>query len=382
MDIRKLSMNKKIELLYCIDSKSLGGAEKHLLDLVKNIDSSKFKTTVVCPPKKNLDAWVEQLKEYSHVLRRPIGFFGQIFLYKLYRDADIVHFQMTSPSSCLFGIIGTNLSKDSRFIATVHLALPNRSSYPFKTDLASFNLRLVDKVIAVSESTARILEKTFSVNPSRITTVYNGVDVNLYSQASKEDIVALKKGLNLDLDVPIIGSVGRFTKQKGFEFLIKAVPHVVRKINNVKFLIIGTGELESKLKHLTKKHRVENNFRFLGYREDVCKLLPVFDIFVLPSLWEGFPLTILEAMSTTLPVVASSIHCNKEAIEDGKTGLLVPPKDPSALGDAIIFLLENREKALEMGRQGRKRIEKDFYLDLMIENTEKIYFELLTEKEI
>jgi len=371
-------MNKKINLLYCIDSSAIGGAEIHLLHLVKNIDTKQFATTVICPTLKELDSWAKQLKKYSNVVRHNTGIFSQLFLRKVYRKADIIHFHLPSPYNCLFGLVGAKLAKARRIVVTEHMPRPVHSKYPFKTNLVNFNFKHIDKVITVSEASARILQKTFSVDPSKIVTVYNGIDTSLYRPCSKEDIIYLKKTLNIDANVHVVGAIGRLTEQKGFEFLIKAASYVICKIANIKFLIMGTGELESKLKHLVKEYKVQDNFFFLGYREDIHNILPIFDVFVLPSLWEAFPLTILEAMATAKPVVASSVGGIDEAVENGETGLLVPPKDSTALADAIIFLLEDKEKALEMGKKGRERVEKYFSIDLMIENTKKIYFELLS----
>ena len=140
-------------------------------------------------------------------------------------------------------------------------------------------------------------------------------------------------------------------------------------------LLVGYGKLREKLEAQVKAAKLENNFIFLGIRKDVNELLRAFDIFTLPSLFEGLPNVILEAMATAKPVVASTVDGNPELVQDKVTGLLVPPTDVDALANALIYLLKHKAEAREMGERGEKSVEEMFSLKRQMQNFENLYEE-------
>ena len=136
------------------------------------------------------------------------------------------------------------------------------------------------------------------------------------------------------MDAPLIGAVARLTHEKGIDRLIRAAPTVVAKCPEVRFVIVGDGPERPLLEAEAGRLGVDAHFHFAGHRADVGELLPAFDLFVLPSLREGLPFAVLEAMSAGLPVVATRVGGVPEAVAEGVTGLLVPADDPDALADA------------------------------------------------
>ena len=369
-------MLKKINILYYIDGNAIGGAEQHLYQLVKSINSSVFKPTIICPSLRVLDPWAKKIKRYSEVIRHSTIAVSQPTLWKYYKSADIIHFQLPTPVSCVFAIATAKLAGADKIIVTIHSPFPVCSKYPPKNGLVRQNFKYINKVIAVSESSCRILTENFPINPFKIYVVHNGVDTHFYKKPCEKDILSVKKNFGIASRIPVIGTTGRLVKGKGFEFLVKAAPHILKN-KHVKFVLIGNGEMKTKLIQLAEQYQVRNSFTFPGFKEDIHRILPMFDVFVLPSLYEGLPLSVLEAMSTEIPVVASRVPGNIEAVNDGVTGLLVPPKNPLALANAISYLLLNEQLASDMGIQGRKRIQKLFSLSQMVKSTEKIYFDIL-----
>jgi glycosyltransferase involved in cell wall biosynthesis len=150
--------------------------------------------------------------------------------------------------------------------------------------------------------------------------------------------------------------------------VLEAFPRVV-------FLIVGDGPLRGELEALTRALGVEKNVIFAGYREDVPRVLSVFDIKVLPSVTEGLPLAILEAMAMGKPVIATEVGGVKEILKDGETGFLVPPQDPEALSERIIYLLRNEDEARQLGIRAREESKK-YDIDLCVRRLEELYFEL------
>ncbi len=154
--------------------------------------------------------------------------------------------------------------------------------------------------------------------------------------------------------------VGRLHEQKGHRFLIDAASHVCQRHSKVRFLLIGDGELRPALIEMVESAKLTENVLFLGLRSDIPRILGSADLFVLPSLWEGLSIALLEAMAAGLPVVASRVSGTKEVIIDGRTGLLVCPADSDSLSDAICELIENPQKAAEMGEAGKQRVMEVF----------------------
>lgn len=163
----------------------------------------------------------------------------------------------------------------------------------------------------------------------------------------------------------IVGCISRLAKEKGQEYLIKAVPLVLKEITKVEFWVIGKGPDEERLKSMTRNLRIEEKVRFFGFIRDKWKVLSQMDVFVFPSDWEleGFGLVTAEAMMAGLPVIATKIGPNPELVIDGKTGLLVEPSNPKELARAIIRLLKDPKKAWKFGQESHQRAKKLFDLD-------------------
>jgi glycosyltransferase involved in cell wall biosynthesis len=165
--------------------------------------------------------------------------------------------------------------------------------------------------------------------------------------------------------------------QKGFEYLIQAIPDIVRDVPEAKFLFVGDGLLRERLEALSEELRVRDNLIFTGFRSDIKEILSAIDILVIPSLLEGFPMITLEAMAMAKPIIATNIDGITEQITDGVNGILVPPKDPSALARAVIRVLNDKELARTMGLSAREKVEQEFSVEKMVAESEEVYLSLL-----
>jgi glycosyltransferase involved in cell wall biosynthesis len=165
----------------------------------------------------------------------------------------------------------------------------------------------------------------------------NGIPIEKFVQVSSK--AKTRTTLNLPEDCLIVGSVGRLSEQKGYTYLLRAVPDVITHIPKVRFVIIGGGELHSDLVEQAKQLGIEDYMLFVGQKENVEVWLSAMDLFVLPSLWEGLPTVIIEAMASGVPIIATDIKGTQELIDSGRTGWLVPPKEPEQLSRLIIQVL-------------------------------------------
>lgn len=219
--------------------------------------------------------------------------------------------------------------------------------------------RRVDGYIAVSEDVKRaILDTIPGIPPDKITVIFNSVDLTRYP--ARIDKTAVRTSLNLTPDDRVMAVVATFKRQKGHRYLIDAAAQIVADHPRLHILFIGDGELRADLEAHTRAHRLERHIHFLGTRSDVADLLAASDYFVLPSLWEGLSMALVEAMASGLPVIATAVSGTTQVIVDSKTGLLVPPGDADRLADALTQFLTDPASARVMGRFGRQRVERFF----------------------
>ncbi len=235
--------------------------------------------------------------------------------------------------------------------------------------------RFAGRMVTVSEDNKRFLAERIGIPRSRVQVIPNGVPLD--QNASEAGISALRKALGLNHHNEIVGTVGSLYPVKGHKYLIDAARAVLRRFQEAVFLIVGRGGLLEELEAQADQLGIASHLRFLGHREDVRDLLSVCDVFVLPSLSEGLPLALLEAMAAGVPAVATRVGGVGEVLEDRKTGLLVPPGDSRALAQGIMTLLEDRSLARELADAARGMVASRFSLTGMVHAYQDLYSELI-----
>jgi len=293
--------------------------------------------------------------------------------WRLYQDMkanryDIVHTHGFKAD--LWGAIVGRLTGVPMIVSTIH----NQEQY-LENPIVGFLEKWIispinDTIIVVSDGVKRFLIKTTGIPEKKIKKVCYGINPADINIDGEQDI---REELGIYKDVPLIGCIGRLVKQKGHIYLIQAARKVLEKFPRAKFLIIGKGKLEKNLKKLTLDINLNSNIIFMGFRTDIYPIIDKMDLIVMPSLWEGFGLVLLEAMALGKPIVATNVGGIPEVIEDKETGILVSPNDPNILAEAIIYLLNNDSLAARMGERGKLTIRERFSLTRMVENIELIY---------
>jgi glycosyltransferase involved in cell wall biosynthesis len=211
-------------------------------------------------------------------------------------------------------------------------------------------------------------------------TIYNGVDVTRFPVASVQATAQARRAIGMPVGVPLVGSLGRLHPQKGFSDLLTAFAQVRQRVSSVRLFVAGDGELRDDLEAQARSLGIAAAVTFAGVRADVSEILAALDVFVLPSLWEGMPNAVLEAMAAGLPVVATAVGGTPEVVVDRVTGLLVPPQDPGALARAIERLLRDPGLRRTMGRAGRRRVERHFHIQETVRQVQDLYEALLRDK--
>jgi glycosyltransferase involved in cell wall biosynthesis len=211
-------------------------------------------------------------------------------------------------------------------------------------------------------------------------TIYNAVDVK--DHAIKIDVQEKKRQLNISPDEKVIGIVARLVPVKNHRTLFAAFKKVRQACPKTRLLIVGEGPLDEDLRRFAAELGETENILFLGKRDDVRELLHIMDVVCLASLSEGLSLTLLEAMASARPAVATNVGGNPELVLDGLTGLLVPPRDPERMAEAIVALLRDDGRRRSMGEAGRRRVEEKFNIQNCVKEYEELYFTLARQKGV
>ncbi|MBX9659761.1 MAG: glycosyltransferase [Nitrospiraceae bacterium] len=267
-------------------------------------------------------------------------------------------------------------------VRTVHgLREPFKGMQAFKMNLYETIERTVyrhcvDAIIGVSSQ----IESTYRMEGavSRVTCIRNGID--LEKKPIQTDRWQTRKYLGVDMGTCLIGTVGRLTPVKGLSYLLQSLSILLRQRANVRLLIVGDGMIRKDLEAQAHNLGIGENVVFLGHREDTLELMQALDIFVLPSLSEGIPMALLEAMAASRAVVASRVGGIPEIVEDGVEGILVEPMNVNQLAENCGRLIESPEIAMKMGEQARKRVVQEFSATAMADRVAGLYKELVMSR--
>ncbi|MDF0643650.1 MAG: glycosyltransferase family 4 protein [Nitrospira sp.] len=231
----------------------------------------------------------------------------------------------------------------------------------------------VDVLIPVSETIEGYIKK--QKDGGRVVCIRNGID--LRAVPTQEERRLMRAELGIDNGTRLIGAVGRLTPVKGLKYLLRAAKLFLGSDPNCKVLIVGDGNIRKELEEEARVLGISQRVVFLGHREDCQQLMSALDIFVLPSLSEGIPMALLEAMSASRAIVASRVGGVPEVIEDGVHGFLVEPKDVDALATKCVQLVRSPELVRTMGEAARKQVEREFSAEDMAHQVSLLYRELV-----
>jgi glycosyltransferase involved in cell wall biosynthesis len=373
--------DKKISILLVIDGLEFGGGERGFLQLASEL-KDRYWIHFAAMTGGRLERELHRLgiKFYPVEMSRQLSLKPIYQINRIIRinKIDMVHSQ--GARADFFSRVAGRLASIPYILSTVQMPVEGFDVGPLRKTIYRFMDRLseryVEKFIAVSESLRNALIEERGIPPHRVVRIYNGIELDKYNPRLKE--TSFRNNWGIPPPVPIVGAIGRMVWQKGFEFLIKAIPDIVGVTPNVKFLLVGDGPLLPDLENLARKLNVSDRIIFTGFRSDIPDLLSTMDVLAVPSLLEGFPMITLEAMAIAKPIIASRIQGITEQISDLEEGILVPPKNPSALAAAVMELVRDKELALRLGLAARRRVEDCFTVEKMVRETEDLYLSLLT----
>ena len=375
---------KPISILFVVDGLEFGGGERTFLQLIEGLPKDSFRIYVATSrgifSKILSDAGIDA----NHLdLSKRISFKNLRELMRLIKmnKIDILHSQ--GARADFYTRISARLSRPKvKVVCTIatpvegfDIGLLRKGIYCFFDRLSE---RFVDRFLVVSEALRNVMIIGHKVAADKVIRVYNGIELNEYCpNNSNQSSNYIRKEYAIRATDVLIGAIGRLVWQKGFEYFITSLPEIIKTHPDIKVIFVGDGPFRDNLENLCRQLGVEDKTIFTGYRSDIKGILSAIDIKVIPSLAEGFPMVTLEAMAMEKPIVATRIDGITEQITNGVEGILVPPGDPVALATAINAIIENKELARSLGSAARKRVEREFTVEKMITETEKVYHSLL-----
>jgi glycosyltransferase involved in cell wall biosynthesis len=369
-------------ILYLMVDLPVGGAEIHLLNLVRNLDRNRFDPRVCCigrsgPIGREIESEGIPVLELGKLKRG--GFDREVLALLrtiLRRDRiSLLHSHLYHAN--LYGRLAA-LRVGIPAVCTVHNIYTRRKLH--RNLVNRWLARHTARIIAVSSPVRDDVLRYDRVVPSNVVVIPNGVDVDGFDLSLTRQ--QARERLGIPKDRYVIGTLGRLEEQKGLPHLVEAIQLLSESGMLVFLLIAGSGREEGRLREMVARFGLEDSVRFLGMRRDVPEVHRAMDVFALPSLWEGLPIALLEAMASGLPVVATPVGGIPEVIRNGKNGLLVPPEDPVALAAALRRIRHDAVLAEVLGREGRETVRERYTHRRLAEHVMEVYRESLREPTV
>ncbi len=374
-------MTDKQRVFYLITDLEIGGAQTMLLQLLRHLDRDQFSPVVAC-----FYGGYSPLADEIRALDVPVVDLGMPSkwrldgLWRLYRTLWLGRPSILHASLFHANIPARLLGR----LASVPIIITWRQNIsigrPWREKVNRWTAPLDDHVTAVCQLARQAEIEGTAVPPHKVSILYNCIDPAPFATDKTAQRTQIRQEFGIPPAAPLIGVVGRLHPQKGLPHLLNALPHTRQQLPETRLLIVGDGELQDELSAQAQKLGLSDVIIFTGARSDIPDILAALDLFVLPSLWEGLPLAVLEAMAAGLPVVATAVGGVPELVTDGETGRLVPPGDTVALAQAIIAILSQPSQSQMMGAAGQARAASDFNAATITRQLEALYFHLIAQK--
>lgn len=381
-------LQRRIKVLQLITTFAKGGPGHVVEALVKNIDQSKFEITCcsMYQPPAGKEIVLPAELGFKHICLQMKRFLELDALKKLNTlikdgDFDIVHTHLLRAD--WYGRVAARMARSPSVVSTIH----NEDRQCFYSEfgpltgriISAINrvtLRLAHRLFAISQGVMDYLVSVERVEPERIRVIPNGIDLEPFCEMKRSPEL-IKRSLEIPTDFIVVGTIAALKEQKGLTYLIKAARYIINSHPRTQFVIVGSGKLEESIRKEIADLDLTSYVTLTGERKDVVELLSIMDIFVLPSLWEGVGIAVLEAMAMERPCVVTDIPGLREVVVPNVSANVVSSRNEVALANAIIDLLDDPAKRLAFGQAGRLWVEKHYSAKDMARQYEKAYMEVL-----
>jgi glycosyltransferase involved in cell wall biosynthesis len=369
------------KVLWLIKGLGLGGAERLLTLAADHVDRTRYvyEAAYLLPWKTALVNEMERAGVPTVCLNqsRPYDprIVGRIVRLVRERRVDILHMHL--PYAAIVGRIAGKLAGVPAMVYTEH-GLQERC-HPLTRIANQLTMRLGDVTIAVSGEVKDSLLRSRLVRGTRVLTIRNGVDVE-WLRRMTSGASGIRGEFSIPEDGLVVGVVTAFRPQKQLETWIRAARAIADAEPRTTFIVVGHGPSQPAVRQLADRIGLNGRITFTGLRHDAARLMAGFDVFMSSSIYEGLPVSVLEAMALERPIVATRVGGLPGILRDGQEGFLVQPGDPGALAERVLTLLRNPSLRRTVGEAARRRVETEFSIQRMVRETEAVYAELLEAK--
>ena len=375
-----LDERNKYHILFVIDSLSFGGGERVFAQIINGLPQEQYTIFLAFYPNEEFLHAVDNASVhfFSTDFSRRLNFSLIPRLTKIIRENEINIVHGQGARAEFYARLASRLAGTSKYVSTIAMPVEGFDVGPVRKGIYRFfdrfSERFVDRFLVVSDALRLAMIKKHGIPAEKVIRIYNRIEIDHYSpreeNGSREQI---RREFNVGEDTLLVGAVGRLVWQKGFEYLIRAIPNILETSPRTRLLLVGQGPLREELEELAKNLKLDEHVIFTGFRSDIREILSAIDMLVVPSLLEGFPMITLEGMAMAKPVIATHIDGIKEQIVDTESGILIPPRDLGAITEAIVRLSTDRELAQKLGLEARRRVENEFTVERMVSQTDKVY---------
>ena len=374
-------MHKRIKILYLITDLNVGGAEMVLWRILGGLNRQDFEPIVVSIITPGLiGKEIEKLgiKIFNLKAKQKLSLFPFFRLIRI-----IIKEQPKILNSFLFHAdISGRIAGRICGVPIIISSIRSENFSKVREKILGITKKLCNVVIAVSETCAKKAIKNKIVLSHQIRVIANGVDAEKFKNKNESIRQKIRQEINIDPGAKLMISVGSLREAKGYSYLIKAINILREEHSNVFFVILGEGEKRGELEKEIKDYKLEKNIFLLGQKNNIADYLAASDYFVLPSLWEGMPNTLLEAMASGMVCIATAVSGVTEIIDDGENGFLVTPGDEKALAQKIENVLSlPRRRKLKIEEAAIQKIMKKFSIDKMVNQYQELYREQIKKLE-
>lgn len=374
----------KTRVALVVNNFDVGGLEKVVLSLLGHLDRTRFEPFVVClDGEGKLFSEVKVPEDHRLILRKdarlklPLvqvdtALLGTLRTFFQERAIDVVHTHNLAPL-IYAGLAARTIPRGRPRVAYTEHNQIYRANRLQRLKFLAY-LRLADEVCTCSKDLEQFFREKLRIRrPIRV--LYNGIDGGRYARV---DGGPVRRELGLTDEHLVVGTAVVLSEQKGIRYLVEAAKDVCAKEPRARFVVAGDGPLRKDHQDQVKAAGLEDRFKFLGYRGDIPQVVSSFDVHVLPSLWEGLPLSLLEALAIGKPVVATKVGGNPEVVVDGENGRIVPPKDPAALAQALLQILGDPAFRRDVAARNVARFKSTFSLEAMMASHGALYEAMAT----
>lgn len=361
-----------MKILHIETGRHFYGGAQQVIYLLNGLRLRDVDNVLACPPGTEVDRRAREAgaKVYN------IGFAGDLDLSLTWWLVKIMGWEKPDVVHCHSRRGGDFLGGMAAALARLPAAVSRRVDHPEAQWIAKLRYRPFRKVIAISENVAAVLREN-GVDEQRLTIIRSAVDVERFREPPARKELLEEYGLN-DGHF-IIASVGQLIPRKGHRYLLEAMASLSKRMPRARLLLFGQGNLEAELAEQASRLGLDDVVQFAGFREDLDRYMGAFDLVVHPALREGLGVSMLKAAAAGVAVVAFDVAGSREAVIHGRTGILVPPKDITALEQAILTLAENRTFRETCGRAARNRMREEFSIEAMVDRHMDLYRSFLAE---